>query len=51
MKIKYTGRFTLPGFTPYSVSKYATTSFADGLRLEMNKWNISVHTIEPSLYK
>ena len=45
------GRFTIPGFTPYSMSKYAVVSFADGLRREMAKWNVSVHTIEPSLYK
>jgi len=45
------GRVTVPGFTPYSMSKYAAVSFADGLRREMAKWNISVHTIEPSIYR
>jgi len=45
------GRVTVPGFTPYAMSKYAAVSFADGLRREMAKWNISVHTIEPTIYK
>lgn len=45
------GRYTFPGFSAYSMSKHAAVSFADGLRLEMRKWNISVHTVEPTLYK
>uniref|UniRef100_T1IYD7 Uncharacterized protein n=1 Tax=Strigamia maritima TaxID=126957 RepID=T1IYD7_STRMM len=45
------GRYTFPGFSAYSMSKYAAVSFADALRREMKKWNISVHTIEPTLYK
>ncbi|KAG7175094.1 short-chain dehydrogenase/reductase family 9C member 7-like [Homarus americanus] len=45
------GRYTFPGFTAYSMSKHATVSFADGLRLEMQKWGISVHTVEPTLYR
>ncbi|KAI9560428.1 hypothetical protein GHT06_014445 [Daphnia sinensis] len=45
------GRVTVPGFTPYSMSKFAVVAFADGLRREMQKWGISVHCIEPSLYK
>uniref|UniRef100_A0A6A7G7M0 Estradiol 17-beta-dehydrogenase 2-like n=3 Tax=Hirondellea gigas TaxID=1518452 RepID=A0A6A7G7M0_9CRUS len=45
------GRYTFPGFSAYSMSKHAAVSFADGLRLEMKKWNISVHTVEPTLYK
>ena len=45
------GRVTVPGFTPYSMSKFAVVAFADGLRREMHKWGISVHCIEPSLYK
>ncbi|EFX74132.1 hypothetical protein DAPPUDRAFT_200252 [Daphnia pulex] len=44
------GRVTVPGFTPYSMSKFAVVAFADGLRREMQKWGISVHCIEPSLY-
>ncbi|XP_042856171.1 short-chain dehydrogenase/reductase family 9C member 7-like [Penaeus japonicus] len=45
------GRYTFPGFTAYSMSKHATVSFADGLRLEMQKWGITVHTVEPTLYR
>ncbi|CAL4118202.1 unnamed protein product, partial [Meganyctiphanes norvegica] len=45
------GRFTFPGFSAYSMSKHAAVSLADGLRQELVKWNISVHTIEPALYK
>lgn len=45
------GRYTFPGFTAYSMSKSAICSFADGLRREMKKWSITVHTIEPSLYR
>ena len=33
------------------MSKHASVSFADALRLEMDKWGISVHTIEPTLYR
>ncbi|KAF4519747.1 hypothetical protein B566_EDAN010340 [Ephemera danica] len=45
------GRYTFPGFTAYSMSKSAAVSFADGLRREMRKWSISVHTVEPTLYR
>ncbi|KAG8227943.1 hypothetical protein J437_LFUL018525 [Ladona fulva] len=45
------GRYTFPGFTAYSMSKSAVCSFVDGLRREMKKWSLSVHTIEPSLYR
>ncbi|CAG0899277.1 unnamed protein product [Darwinula stevensoni] len=33
------------------MSKSALVSFADCLRREMKKWNVSVHTIEPTIYK
>lgn len=45
------GRVTVPGFTPYAMSKYAVVSFADGLRREIKKWNISVHVVEPTIYR
>lgn len=45
------GRYTFPGFSAYSMSKHAAVSFADGLRREMKKWGITVHSIEPTLYK
>ena len=50
-KIFFLGRVTVPGFTPYSMSKFAAVAFADGLRREMKKWGVSVHVIEPSSYK
>ncbi|RUS85641.1 hypothetical protein EGW08_006587 [Elysia chlorotica] len=45
------GRFTLPAFAAYSMSKKACIAFSDGLRQEMKKFNITVVTIEPGLYK
>jgi len=45
------GRFTLPAFAAYSMSKKACIAFSDGLRQEMKKFNIKVITIEPGLYK
>ncbi|XP_046404155.1 short-chain dehydrogenase/reductase family 9C member 7-like [Ischnura elegans] len=45
------GRYTFPGMTAYSMSKSAVCSFADGLRREMRKWSVTVHTIEPTLYR
>lgn len=45
------GRVTVPGFTPYSMSKFAIVAFVDGLRREMMKWRVGVHLIEPSAYK
>ncbi|XP_015921960.1 short-chain dehydrogenase/reductase family 9C member 7 [Parasteatoda tepidariorum] len=45
------GRFVMPGFLPYSVSKNAIIWFSDGLRLEVAKFGISVVTIEPWIYK
>ena len=33
------------------MSKYAAVAFTDGLRRELKKFSISVHLIEPSLYK
>lgn len=46
-----TGRVTVPGFTPYAMSKYAAVAFTDGLRRELKKFSVSVHVIEPSLYR
>ncbi|CAB3387034.1 Hypothetical predicted protein [Cloeon dipterum] len=44
------GRYTLPGFSAYSMSKHAVISFADALRKEMKPFKISVHTIQPTAY-
>ncbi|KFM78141.1 Short-chain dehydrogenase/reductase family 9C member 7, partial [Stegodyphus mimosarum] len=45
------GRYTYPGMVPYCMSKQATVSFCDGLRLEMYKFGIKAITIEPWMYK
>lgn len=45
------GRVVLPGMTPYSMSKFAAIALSDGLRREMKKWGVTVHSIEPSFYK
>ncbi|XP_054714871.1 short-chain dehydrogenase/reductase family 9C member 7-like [Uloborus diversus] len=45
------GRYTYPGMVPYCMSKQATVSFCDGLRLEMYRFGIKVVTIEPWMYK
>ncbi|XP_059480968.1 short-chain dehydrogenase/reductase family 9C member 7-like [Neocloeon triangulifer] len=44
------GRYTLPGFSAYSMSKHALISFSDALRREMKPFKVSVHTIQPTLY-
>ena len=48
---EFAGRFTLPAFSAYSMSKKACIAFSDGLRLEMNKFDVKVITIEPGLYR
>lgn len=45
------GRLTFSGFVPYCMSKHATSSFCDGLRLEMAKFGVKVVTIEPISYR
>lgn len=45
------GRIVMPGSIPYSMSKFALVALGDGLRREMKKWGVTVHTIEPSFYK
>ncbi|KAJ9596483.1 hypothetical protein L9F63_012491 [Diploptera punctata] len=44
------GQVSTPGAGPYCMSKHALTSFADSLRREMLKWNVTVHTVEPWMY-
>nr|CAD7202967.1 unnamed protein product [Timema douglasi] len=44
-------RNTVPGLVPYSMSKHAIVSFVDGLRREMRKWSVTVHGIEPMMYR
>ncbi|XP_015929694.2 retinol dehydrogenase 7 [Parasteatoda tepidariorum] len=45
------GRFTFSGFVPYCMSKHATSSFCEGLRMEMAKFGVKVITIEPFSYQ
>ena len=33
------------------MSKYAYEAFSDGLRMEMKRWGVSVHIIEPGPFK
>ena len=47
----FSGRFTMPAFSAYSMSKRACIAFSDALRQEMLKFNVKVITIEPALYK
>ena len=50
-KSLFSGRFTVPAFSAYSMSKRACIAFSDALRQEMLKFNVKVVTIEPALYK
>ncbi|GIY27040.1 hypothetical protein CDAR_504151 [Caerostris darwini] len=45
------GRLMMPGFVTYSTSKQAVIAFSDGLRLEMQKFGVSVVTIEPWMFR
>jgi NAD(P)-dependent dehydrogenase (short-subunit alcohol dehydrogenase family) len=41
------GLLAVPGFGPYSMSKYALEAMADVLRLELSPWEIQVALIQP----
>lgn len=45
------GRYTYPGMVSYCMSKQATVSFTEGLRLEMYRFGVKVITIEPWMYR
>ncbi|XP_069689220.1 estradiol 17-beta-dehydrogenase 2-like isoform X1 [Periplaneta americana] len=49
--ISAAGYLTGPLMTSYSMSKHAAVSLSNGLRQELMKWSISVHTIEPWFYR
>ena len=51
MNPRVAGRFTIPAFAAYSMSKKACIAFSDALRLEMKKFDVAVITIEPGLYR
>lgn len=43
------GRVSSPLFGPYAASKFAIEALADGLRVELRPWRISVVLIEPGM--
>lgn len=45
------GIITRPAFGPYAMSKSAIESYTDTLVLEMARFGVSVHVIEPGAYK
>ncbi|XP_069689223.1 estradiol 17-beta-dehydrogenase 2-like isoform X3 [Periplaneta americana] len=49
--ISAAGYLTGPLLTSYSMSKHAGISLSNGLRQELMKWSVSVHTIEPWFYR
>nr|CAD7430876.1 unnamed protein product [Timema monikensis] len=44
-------RYVHPNISAYSMSKSAVLAFVDGLRREMDKWSVTVVSIEPALYR
>nr|CAD7459912.1 unnamed protein product [Timema tahoe] len=45
------GRFAYPFLIPYSMTKFALTSYVDGLRREMRQWGVGVYWVQPHLYR
>lgn len=45
------GRMALPGFGPYSASKFALEGFTEALRLELAPFGIRVVLVEPGAYR
>ena len=45
------GRSVMQSLMSYCISKYGVEAFSDSLRLEMKIWSVSVHIIEPGLFK
>ncbi|XP_067119790.1 estradiol 17-beta-dehydrogenase 2-like [Centruroides vittatus] len=44
------GVIRTPTMVPYCMSKSAASTFSDGIRLEMKKWNIKVINVQPFFY-
>ncbi|XP_068082503.1 17-beta-hydroxysteroid dehydrogenase type 6 isoform X3 [Anabrus simplex] len=44
------GFISISGITTYCASKHASVAFTEGLRQELKKFSISVHSIEPAFY-
>ena len=45
------GRFTLAYMSGYCMSKQALEAFSDALRMEMRTQGVSVHIVEPGLFR
>lgn len=45
------GRYTYPGMVPYCMTKQATVSFCEGLRIEAYRFGLKLITIEPWMYR
>lgn len=45
------GRISVPHLLPYSVSKFATVGFSEGLRAEARRYGITVTTVTPGLMR
>jgi len=45
------GRMAMPGFGPYSASKFAVEGFSESLRLELAPFGVHVVLVEPGSYK
>ncbi|WP_048747596.1 SDR family oxidoreductase [Paenibacillus sp. P22] len=45
------GLIALPGYAPYSTSKFAVEGFSEALRLEMKPFGIDVSLVEPGAYR
>ncbi|GLH13146.1 Alcohol dehydrogenase 1, partial [Gryllus bimaculatus] len=44
------GRLPCAGLAPYVISKYASVAFTECLKVDMTKFSVSVHSIEPAIY-
>jgi NADP-dependent 3-hydroxy acid dehydrogenase YdfG len=47
----FLGVYTLPTIGVYCMSKHATRALADILRCELSQWGVSVHDIQPGLFR
>ena len=45
------GRVSTPGAAAYCISKYGVEAFSDSLRNEMRHFGVTVHIIEPGMFK
>ena len=44
-------RFSIAGSSAYSMSKFGVVAFSDALRVEMRRFGVSVHLIEPGFFR